>query len=142
MLYSICLKKRLTVICEILSGTLLLQIGEMGCVVQSFDDFELSDDSLSISSQSTKSPLPEDKPSSSTSDSNESKNEIVKHSDNATLIVKSDDSVQKDWSITFKQFQGTLYTQQFLISQFDQKINICSEIEHYRKRCFEKMMTS
>lgn len=111
----------------------------MGCVVQSFEDLELSEDSVSLSSQSVKSIVQDDKPYSTFPDCSET----IKHSESTTTMdLKSEDCAQKDWSITFKQFQGTLYTQQFLISQFDHRINISAEIEQYRKRCFEKMITS
>lgn len=121
-------------------GTLLLQIGEMGCVVQSLD-LDFPEDGASVSSLNTKFAVEEDKSSVSESDCS-SKLECIGRSDSCTVSLKHGEGAQKDWSVTFKQFQGTFYMQQVLISQFDHKIDISSEIELYRKRCFEKMITS
>ncbi|XP_015915540.2 TBC1 domain family member 9 [Parasteatoda tepidariorum] len=128
-------------------GTLLLQIGELGSVVQNFDDFDLYDDNLSTSSQSSSSKAPFEKLKDDTSDDTDLAPpkipEVIRlHADSRASNCDSLYEAQKDWSITFEQFQGTLYTQQFLISQFDYRINLCQEIESHRKRCFEKMMTS
>lgn len=132
-------------------GTLLLQIGELGSVVQSIEEMELYDDNLSTRSQSLpvelspKAELPESPDSISENSSStfipiRSSSISVSKTLNSESI--SDEQAQKEWGITFEQFQGTLYTQQYLISQFDCRINLSQEIDKYRKQCFEKMTTS
>ncbi|GIY73581.1 TBC1 domain family member 9 [Caerostris darwini] len=130
-------------------GTLLLQIGELGAIVQNLEEMELYDDNHSTRSQSLpvelspKAELPEPTSPDSIDSNNMSilirSKSVSKASDNEP---PSDAEAQKEWGITFEQFQGTLYTQQFLISQFDCRINLSQEIDNYRKQCFEKMTTS
>ncbi|GFR31562.1 TBC1 domain family member 9 [Trichonephila clavata] len=132
-------------------GTLLLQIGELGSVVQNIEEMDLYDDNLSTRSQSLpvelspKAELPDSPDSVSENSSNtfipiRSSSISVSKTINSETI--SDEQAQKEWGITFEQFQGTLYTQQVLISQFDCRINLSQEIDKYRKQCFEKMTTS
>ncbi|GFY60288.1 TBC1 domain family member 9 [Trichonephila inaurata madagascariensis] len=132
-------------------GTLLLQIGELGSVVQNIEEMDLYDDNLSTRSQSLpvelspKAELPDSPDSVSENSSNtfipiRSSSISVSKTLNSETI--SDEQAQKEWGITFEQFQGTLYTQQVLISQFDSRINLSQEIDKYRKQCFEKMTTS
>ncbi|XP_055949713.1 TBC1 domain family member 9-like [Argiope bruennichi] len=132
-------------------GTLLLQIGELGAVVQTLEEMELYDDNHSTRTQSlpvelsSKSEVPEMASPDSESDNSQSMSIPVRSKsviDKAANSESADDQAQKEWAITFEQFQGTLYTQQFLISQFDYRINLSQEIDSYRKQCFEKVTTS
>ncbi|KFM74472.1 TBC1 domain family member 9, partial [Stegodyphus mimosarum] len=118
-------------------GTLLLQIGELGTVLQSLDDMELYDDNLCDSTQSIseKNASQESQKSASISEDNGSASSVTGSLTNSVTSqcrLNCEERTQKEWGITFEQFQGTLYTQQFLISQFDHKIKISSEIENYR----------
>ncbi|KAF8773507.1 TBC1 domain family member 9 like protein [Argiope bruennichi] len=129
-------------------GTLLLQIGELGAVVQTLEEMELYDDNHSTRTQSLPVELSsksEMASPDSESDNSQSMSIPVRSKsviDKAANSESADDQAQKEWAITFEQFQGTLYTQQFLISQFDYRINLSQEIDSYRKQCFEKVTTS
>ncbi|KAG8188646.1 hypothetical protein JTE90_026751 [Oedothorax gibbosus] len=125
-------------------GTLLLQIGELGAVIQNVEDMELYNDNLSGSCQSL--PAKQSAKAETTDPDSISVGDGPIPNVNCDFLSKPSTSESappdKEWGITFEQFQGTLYTQQFLISQFDSRINLSQEIDSYRKQCFEKMTST
>lgn len=122
-------------------GTLLLQIGELGTTIQSIEEMSLEGNPGMSSLQTVVRDSPMESSLSSVEDSesvclnsssDQSTSSSQRHS-SRTVTSGSGNLFDKDWCISFEQFQGTLHTQQSLISAFDMKINMSSEIESYRK---------